>query len=215
MKRLTPLKAIRLNCISCSAGYLEEVRNCHVTNCDLWPYRMGKRPPKGTTDVTPLKAIRKWYLDQNLGSYKEIRDHPIGWPCDPFRFGKYPEDLSELDYFDGCEEAWFPWKLEEREQAESNTAENEKNREVAASFEENSGAQVATGTNPPPSQNSVESGRKLEQPTRSGSVTRSSCARESTHRRKSSARPERPARPAKIERVSGKRGRPSSGRKKS
>ncbi len=44
MEILTPIKAIRAKCIDCSCGSLREVRECHMKDCTLWPYRMGKRP---------------------------------------------------------------------------------------------------------------------------------------------------------------------------
>ncbi|MDW7651754.1 MAG: hypothetical protein SCK29_07185 [Bacillota bacterium] len=44
MKRLTPIKAIRQQCLDCSGGQRAEVRECPVDACTLWPYRMGKNP---------------------------------------------------------------------------------------------------------------------------------------------------------------------------
>lgn len=35
---------IRNHCTDCCAGQLSEVRHCTVTNCSLWPYRMGTNP---------------------------------------------------------------------------------------------------------------------------------------------------------------------------
>lgn len=35
---------IRNHCTDCCAGQLSEVRHCTVTNCTLWPYRMGTNP---------------------------------------------------------------------------------------------------------------------------------------------------------------------------
>ena len=46
MKTHTPMKAIRAKCLDCSCQQPREVRLCTVTNCPLWPYRMGKRPKK-------------------------------------------------------------------------------------------------------------------------------------------------------------------------
>ncbi len=40
----TPLKSIRAKCIDCSGGSLKEVRLCPVTDCPIFPYRMGKNP---------------------------------------------------------------------------------------------------------------------------------------------------------------------------
>lgn len=44
LKRMTPIQAIRAKCVDCCCGSLKEVRECHIKNCSLWPYRMGKRP---------------------------------------------------------------------------------------------------------------------------------------------------------------------------
>jgi len=41
---MTPIKSIRAKCFDCSAGQPKEVRLCPVTDCALYPYRMGKRP---------------------------------------------------------------------------------------------------------------------------------------------------------------------------
>ena len=44
MKILTPIKAIRANCLECSAGQVREVELCPIKRCPLYPYRMGRRP---------------------------------------------------------------------------------------------------------------------------------------------------------------------------
>jgi hypothetical protein len=43
-KVLTPIKAIRAKCLDCSCHQAKEIRECPITTCPLWPYRMGKRP---------------------------------------------------------------------------------------------------------------------------------------------------------------------------
>lgn len=43
-KRVSPLRAIRLKCLDCCCQQIVEVRNCHITSCELWPFRMGKNP---------------------------------------------------------------------------------------------------------------------------------------------------------------------------
>jgi len=43
-KPLTPIKAIRANCLECCCGSRKEVKMCHIINCPLWPYRLGHRP---------------------------------------------------------------------------------------------------------------------------------------------------------------------------
>ena len=44
VKLMTPLQAIRETCKDCCCGNLKEVRECHIKDCPLWPYRMGKKP---------------------------------------------------------------------------------------------------------------------------------------------------------------------------
>ena len=41
---LTPMKAIRKNCLECSNFSQHEVRHCPITTCPLYPYRIGKKP---------------------------------------------------------------------------------------------------------------------------------------------------------------------------
>lgn len=38
------LKVIRKKCLDCCGNQFSEVRLCHITDCPLWPYRMGKNP---------------------------------------------------------------------------------------------------------------------------------------------------------------------------
>lgn len=43
-KVLTPIKAIRAKCLECCCNQRQEVKLCTVTDCSLYPYRMGRRP---------------------------------------------------------------------------------------------------------------------------------------------------------------------------
>lgn len=38
------LKAIRSKCLDCTGQQLDEVRNCNIDRCPIYPYRMGKNP---------------------------------------------------------------------------------------------------------------------------------------------------------------------------
>jgi hypothetical protein len=44
MGMVTPLKAIRKNCIECSGGSVKEVAMCVIPDCALYPFRFGKNP---------------------------------------------------------------------------------------------------------------------------------------------------------------------------
>ena len=41
---LRPLKAMRMKCLECCCGSPAQVRDCHISDCALWPYRFGVRP---------------------------------------------------------------------------------------------------------------------------------------------------------------------------
>jgi len=43
---LSPIKAIRANCIDCCGGQLKEVRECPAVDCPLYPFRMGTNPKR-------------------------------------------------------------------------------------------------------------------------------------------------------------------------
>lgn len=40
----TPVKSIRLKCLDCCCQQATEVKLCTVTDCALYPYRLGKNP---------------------------------------------------------------------------------------------------------------------------------------------------------------------------
>ena len=57
MKMSTPLKAIRAKCLDCSADQPKEVRLCPITDCPLYPFRMGHNPNrKGIGGKPKLKT---------------------------------------------------------------------------------------------------------------------------------------------------------------
>lgn len=59
----SPVKAIRAKCLDCSAGQANEVRECNIPDCPLYPFRMGHNP-NCKREFTPAReeAIRKAYL---------------------------------------------------------------------------------------------------------------------------------------------------------
>jgi hypothetical protein len=56
---LSPLKAIRKNCLICGGGSSEEVRLCPITDCPVYPYRFGKRPATAEAHFAKLKAKKE------------------------------------------------------------------------------------------------------------------------------------------------------------
>jgi hypothetical protein len=48
----TPMKAIRAKCLDCCCDQVQEIRNCTIKRCPLWPYRMGRYPkPAGNKET--------------------------------------------------------------------------------------------------------------------------------------------------------------------
>jgi len=43
---LTPIRAIRRKCLECSCYSYDEIKNCLVELCPLWPFRLGKDPSR-------------------------------------------------------------------------------------------------------------------------------------------------------------------------
>jgi hypothetical protein len=41
---MTPLAALRLRCLDCCGGSVDEVRKCIALTCPAWPFRMGANP---------------------------------------------------------------------------------------------------------------------------------------------------------------------------
>ena len=42
------LRAIRQKCLDCSCHQPSEVRDCRITSCSLWPFRLGRDPEPST-----------------------------------------------------------------------------------------------------------------------------------------------------------------------
>ena len=65
MKYISPLKAIRKNCLECEEGPFG-VKHCVITTCPLFPYRFGTNPNRkglgrkgGNPNLKTLAGIRK------------------------------------------------------------------------------------------------------------------------------------------------------------
>ncbi len=79
-------KAIRERCLNCSAWSPKEVKNCHFTDCVLYPFRTGKgkQPARGRN-----KAIREYCLWCCNNQPKEVRLYPsVGCSLHSYRTGK-------------------------------------------------------------------------------------------------------------------------------
>ena len=73
---MTASKSIRLKCIECSGDSPMEVTLCYITDCALWPRRMG-------TDAKAKKRFEKAKL-----AHKEAYKWSIDYADDPVKFAK-------------------------------------------------------------------------------------------------------------------------------
>ena len=64
-KKSTPLRAIRAKCLDCSCGSVNEVKLCPITDCSLYPYRLGKNPNIKVSDARRAKLMQN--LPQRIG----------------------------------------------------------------------------------------------------------------------------------------------------
>lgn len=55
-QRTSPLKAIKLHCRSlCCCDDMDAWKNCTITECQLYPFRMGKNPFRKQKEMTEEK----------------------------------------------------------------------------------------------------------------------------------------------------------------
>lgn len=53
-----PVKAIRAKCLECSCGAVSEIKKCLITNCALFPFRLGKNPYRAQNLSDEARAAR-------------------------------------------------------------------------------------------------------------------------------------------------------------
>jgi hypothetical protein len=111
---LTPLRAIRNNCLSCCNGSKSEVALCPARSCSSWPFRFGHKPnhetiaAQGDTLLHPLEcemtaaefhaehpsalmAIKLKCFDCSGASKSDVRNCAFAdCALHPFRQGKNP-----------------------------------------------------------------------------------------------------------------------------
>lgn len=69
-----PCKAIRAYCLGCGEGTAHDVRNCVITRCPLYPYRLGKNPYRPRREYTAeeraamAERFKKRVLSENVPS---------------------------------------------------------------------------------------------------------------------------------------------------
>ena len=66
-ENINVLRAIRLKCYDCSSYQSNEVRDCIVTTCPLYPFRLGKNPfRKKELTEEKRKELRERFINNVL-----------------------------------------------------------------------------------------------------------------------------------------------------
>ena len=68
----TILKAIKAKCLDCCCGDKNEIKNCSVTNCPLFSFRLGKSEVESTE--TKTKKVRKPMSEDHKAALKAGRE---------------------------------------------------------------------------------------------------------------------------------------------
>lgn len=72
LKEITvPLKAIRVKCLDCSCGNVNEVKLCGAKSCPLYYFRFGKNPYRKKVEYT---EERKQKAREALAKYRNKAD---------------------------------------------------------------------------------------------------------------------------------------------
>ena len=58
-RRISPLRAIRLQCLECVCWQAKEVELCQSPNCSLFPFRFGTDPGRRAKTEKQVKASRR------------------------------------------------------------------------------------------------------------------------------------------------------------
>jgi hypothetical protein len=63
---LSPIKAHRKRCLKCVGGSYKAVRDCPETDCESYPYRLGKNPHRRGVGGNPLLKGKIPQIDSHL-----------------------------------------------------------------------------------------------------------------------------------------------------
>ncbi len=72
MEVKTPIKSIRAKCLNCCCDSFQEVKLCPITDCPLYPYRLGHHPKK-----EDLNAVADSSSDESISPEDKAKPTPI------------------------------------------------------------------------------------------------------------------------------------------
>ncbi len=78
---MSPLRALRLRCVDCCTGSVQEVRLCAAVACPSWPFRMGKNPwraARALSEAQRATLAKMHAARRGSGAEEEDDDDPMG-----------------------------------------------------------------------------------------------------------------------------------------
>lgn len=99
---LTPLKAIRSQCLGCGGGSWKEVALCTVTACPLWPYRFcsRSRAHRIVAEEARLARVEGKHWAERLGDYTSQRYYRTEQAAQAKERGLCRGDFGRTEPFD-------------------------------------------------------------------------------------------------------------------
>ena len=73
---MNPMQAIKAKCLECSCGNREEVKQCVIPDCALYPFRQGKNPFRAKRILT--EDQRKAMSDRLAGARTRVKGSEPG-----------------------------------------------------------------------------------------------------------------------------------------
>lgn len=74
----SPLAALRLHCLGCVCGVRAEVVNCTSPKCELFPFRLGRRPGPGRVLTEEQRAAgAKRLADARAAKAEQAGGDPV------------------------------------------------------------------------------------------------------------------------------------------
>jgi hypothetical protein len=84
-------KAIKLKCYDCSGFSFDAVKNCNLENCELYDYRLGKKPKSIGARNTAIKE----HCAKCVGSVRLVKDCVTKTcPLYPHRVGAEKDEIK-------------------------------------------------------------------------------------------------------------------------
>lgn len=72
IQRISPSKAIRKKCLDCCCGDRQEVSDCEIISCSIWPFRFGSNPWSTKTMSEEQKEKMRILIKERFNKKEKI-----------------------------------------------------------------------------------------------------------------------------------------------